>query len=141
MQLDFAIVSERAEVSLGGQIHFWGAGFESIASDSFPAWYQFFVTVKMRLDEDDLGHAHHIRLEVTNPAGETKEIFSDPNSMVGPARLPDRPAYATFVVGFNFQFLNPGEYSFRFFADGIEVKAWPIFLHKRDAVQSGAQPT
>ena len=128
MELDFALMADKADPSPGGSMHLWGAGFEGLIAPAFPAVHQFTVVVKMLASRDEVQVRHSIAFEVIDADGQRKEIMSDANARLPQPKNPSRPIYATFVLGLAYGFTKPGLYTFKFLVDGREVKCWPIYL-------------
>jgi hypothetical protein len=128
MDLDFAFLSDAADVSMG-KLFVLGGAFDTIHVPGFPAMHPTLsVVVRLLMSPNDLDRRH--KLDILLLDADAKPIASATGELMV-SKSPDSPAGWKQAILLPLRFLNipfkqPGHYSIEILANGTMLKAIPL---------------
>src|SRR4029077_11441827 len=127
MELDFAFLSDAADVSLG-KLFVLGGAFDTIHVPGFPATHPVLaVVVRLLLGPHDLDRKQN--LEILLLDADARHVASARGELMVPKAPDSPPGWKQAVIlplrFFNVPFKNPGHYSIEILIEGNMVKAIP----------------
>lgn len=124
MQLEFAIMCDAAEVNSSGLIYILKGGYDITVVSEFPVIiHQVILVVRILCNPEEVNHQHILISQIIDPHGHIlpSKITVPFTTPVYPGH-PDRPnKYTLKLEHRSVSFDEPGDYTFRFLVDGLQL--------------------
>jgi len=133
MELDYALLAEKAARLSDNRLVVFGGDVDSIESPLCPAIFQCSLAARLLLKPDEPLEGHAFSIEITSVAGERKQI-SEPQKLntTRNEKYPNLAAGAALIIGMTIVFGKPGIHYLHLMVDGREVKSWPLAVNIPD---------
>jgi hypothetical protein len=133
MELDFALIADRAEVGQSGLLHLFGGCIDIVRSPIVPFFAQFYVVARFKGEMSEHGSQHMISLSATRPSGEKKPVAAGTQMALGNEKVSDPESNPGMIVLLQIYASFPefGKYLLHLEADGVEVRT--LYLVARPA--------
>lgn len=124
MEIDFAILAERAETGSKGLLQLFGGGLNQITAAAFPALAQLAIAVRFVGQPTEAGTTHSLSLAITSPRGERSVIPETRDIQLPASDSEDRYNRPGALVVFELiiAFVSAGPYAFHLGIDGADAK-------------------
>ena len=131
MELDFAILAEKAETSRKGLLQLFGGALNVVNASDFPALAQLAIASRFVGSPEEAGTNHILTIAITNPAGERTQVREGKEVQLGHSEEHDfnRPA-AMVIVEMVISFMTEGPYAIHIGADGHDVKELRVLVKR-----------
>jgi hypothetical protein len=135
MQLEFALFCEAAEVSNMGMIDMLRGGYDIIFTSGFPAVLgRMLLVVRVVCEPSEINVEHALVSQMIDPKGHvlSPNLTSTFTTPPYPGS-PNRKNRSTLKFDYwSIQFVEPGDYTFRFLADGVEIGETKLEIRLRE---------
>lgn len=130
MELEYAFLALNADRSKDGKLFIFGADFDEMRVSSLPGEVPPFVAVvKFRVRPDEANIQHQISIGVSNPEGKRSPgELPRPLATERNPRNPENDSFSQVIAVIQTTFDLPGEYTFHFVVDGVELGRLPLFV-------------
>ena len=133
MELDFAMLAERAEATPQAVMHIYRGGMDFVSVSEFPSVYSFAIAIKFsgspQANRSEIPHS--LSLAVTRPNGARLDLGSKSTFQL--THAPGAPGQAIGslrVFSITMEFSEAGNYLFHVVVDDIESKMLPLLVHR-----------
>lgn len=123
MELEYAILADRADFTSDGALVLFGGDLDSIAVSEFPQIVQATLVVRLLLDPEEEPTGHTFGLHCTDAHGKHTPIVENRPIRTGRnLDEPDQPSGTRLILGLTFVAAAAGLHVFHLLVDGCEVK-------------------
>ncbi|HEV7222750.1 MAG TPA: hypothetical protein VGN42_08620 [Pirellulales bacterium] len=122
MEVSYAFFARAAEQSPDGTLHVFGADFDTLQVDAFPALTPFNLVVKFVCRQFERGETRRIAIDLTRPKGARSQVAEKQIVLGAGVAEHDQDFGASLVVLIGMLFEAAGSYSFHVLVDGVEMK-------------------
>jgi hypothetical protein len=139
MQLEFALFCDSAEIDAMGLMYLLRGGYDLVTATAFPAALnRMALVVRLWCEPAEIDREHVLVAQIIDPNAHVLPI---------PMQLPftpppypgnrDRRNRMTLKLEYTqIQFPEPGDYSFRFLVDGVQVGAASLEVRRKEGTGS-----
>jgi hypothetical protein len=129
MQLDYAILADRATLTHDKKLVVFGGDIDSATVQELPAVLQATLVARTVLDVGESQEGHTFGLECTSASGKRQTIADNKPLNITRESEPEKPAASRLILELMFVVDHPGTHRFHLLLDGHEVKTLPFRVH------------
>ncbi len=126
MQLDYALLADKATLTHDKKLVVLGGDIDSVTVRELPSLVQFSLVARTVFGQDEQREGHTFGLECVTPDGETKRVGEglpmDPTGVPEEGRQPA----ARVIIDLAIVFSKAGAHTIRLLLDGNEAKSFPF---------------
>ena len=129
MELDYAILAERADGLTDGRYCIFGGDADCVEASKLPAPLQFALVARFLLGADEPLDGHTVALAITRPDGKRGDISTAVPLETKRNELDhEAPSGARVIINMVILVQDPGGYTLHIIGDGTERKAIRIYV-------------
>jgi uncharacterized protein DUF6941 len=125
MELDYAILADKADRTYDGKLVVVGGDIDSLITTELPAAAQVYVVARLLLQPGEPVEGHTFSIEAESPSG-TRTVVADnqPLTTTRNPEEPDQPSAARLILNLTIGLKSEGPHFIYLKVDGKQVKAF-----------------